>query len=138
MSRIIYLLGAGASYGKRNNDVTANSIEHIIEGLPIVTEINTEIDVVLKWLKEITIYNNKLYSFKGYDSERMKDELIAGLEWMKEKSCQHATIDTFAKKLYLNGEMASDYERTETPNQFIAISVPSGIRRNYSVCRLDG
>ena len=112
MSRVIYLLGAGASYGKRNESEPKDSPSRIVEGLPVVNEINDEIEVVIKWIKDVEIKQERLYpSFNGYTSEKMKDVLIEGLEWLKEKSSQHATIDTFAKKLYLNCETKSDYGR---------------------------
>ena len=45
MSKVVYLLGAGASYGKRNDAVTESGVSRIIDGLPVVNEINDEIDV---------------------------------------------------------------------------------------------
>lgn len=112
MSRIVYLLGAGASYGKRNDNEPKDSQNWIEEGLPIVNEINDEIDVVIKWLSTFETTEDRLYTFKGpHDFSQMKEELIEGLQWLKEKSSQHATIDTFAKKLYLQDDRSSDYGR---------------------------
>ncbi len=45
MSNVVYLLGAGASYGKRVDpeELTADDVSLIEEGLPVVNEINEEI-----------------------------------------------------------------------------------------------
>ena len=42
MSKVVYLLGAGASYGKRNQEEPKNSPKRIVEGLPVVNEIDDE------------------------------------------------------------------------------------------------
>ena len=111
MSKVVYLLGAGASYGKRNDAVTESGVSRIIEGLPVVNEINDEIDVVINWLncaecpEDTCQYEvgNQTLSFDG-----MKELLTEDFKWLKEESAKHATIDTFARTLLLKGEY-SDY-----------------------------
>ena len=107
MSKVVYLLGAGASYGKRIDpeELTADDVSLIEEGLPIVNEINGEITNVINWIYATELLE-KSYSFKDKEcsAEVLRDELVAGFEWMQDKSTQHATIDTFAKKLYLKGD----------------------------------
>lgn len=111
MSKVVYLLGAGASYGKRNDTITASGVSRIIEGLPVVNEINNEIDVVIQWLSgaecsEDTYQyeiGNKTLTFDG-----MKELLAEEFKWLKDESTKHATIDTFARTLLLKGEY-SDY-----------------------------
>lgn len=107
MSRIVYLLGAGASFGKRldPDEMTADDVSLIEEGLPVVNEITEEITNVINWINDTELIE-KGYSFMGKEcsAEELRDELVAGFEWMQEKSTQHATIDTFAKKLYLKGD----------------------------------
>ena len=107
MSKVVYFLGAGASYGKRIDpeELTADDVSLIEEGLPVVNEINEEITNVINWIYGTELLE-KSYSFKGKEcsDEVLRDELVAGFEWMREKSTQHATIDTFAKKLYLKGD----------------------------------
>ena len=49
MSKIVYLLGAGASYGKRNEEEPKDSPKRISEGLPIVNEIDDELGIVIDW-----------------------------------------------------------------------------------------
>lgn len=107
MSKVVYLLGAGASYGKRNNALSELGVSRIIEGLPVVNEINSEIDVVIRWLNgaecpEDTYkyeVGNQSFSFNG-----MKELLAEDFKWLKEGSTKHATIDTFARTLLLKGE----------------------------------
>ena len=97
MSKVVYLLGAGASYGKRIDieDSTADDVSLIEEGLPVVSEINEEITNVINWVYKTELLENS-FSFMGKEisADELKNELIDGFEWMKEKSTQHATIDT--------------------------------------------
>ena len=51
MSKIVYLLGAEASYGKRNEEEPKDSIKRIVEGLPVVNEIDDELGIVIDWVK---------------------------------------------------------------------------------------
>ena len=120
MAKIIYLLGAGASFGKRGNEAKGfpidikklNSTHHsfdtcanIIEGLPVVCEIPNRIKYIISEIyKEI----NKSYSTKPQQDSLQR--LINDLEWMYTESRRHNTIDTFAKKLYLTKQWAA-YER---------------------------
>lgn len=121
MSKITYILGAGASYGKRGSDITIfldgtegerliagnGECSTILEGLPIVTEIPQRLGYIISKLKAISLPTDS--SFRG-DAGREKksqqghlDLLIEDLEWLKENSSKHATIDTFAKKLAISG-----------------------------------
>lgn len=111
MAKIVYLLGAGASYGKRNENELPTSINKIEEGLPIVKEINNEIDVVVEWIKSVAPIDNILYSHKGgNDFNGMKNGLINDFCWLATESMKYDTIDSFARHLYLNNDY-SNYER---------------------------
>lgn len=111
MSKIVYLLGAGASYGKRNNTTVESGVSRIKEGLPVVDEINDEIGVVIQWLNSAKCpedtykyeVSNQTLSF-----DEMKELLTEEFKWLKEESTKHATIDTFARTLLLKGEY-TDY-----------------------------
>ncbi len=107
MSKVLYLLGAGASYGKRDLKEPVNSINRIMEGLPIVNEISNEIDVVIYELENLKFESTKVYNWQGEIREFsfMLNVIIDGLKWLKIEASNHATIDTFAKKLYLKREM---------------------------------
>ena len=58
MSEIVYLLGAGASRGKRITDNNPNHFDidfdenHIIEGLPLVYEIPDRLEYIIKIIRE--------------------------------------------------------------------------------------
>lgn len=109
MSRIVYLLGAGASYGKRldPDEMTVDDVSRIKEGLPVINEICDEIDFVIGWLCNVdfTAMESK-YTYMGKDcrADELRQELINGFEWLAVETSRYATIDTFAKKLYLKGE----------------------------------
>lgn len=107
MSKVVYLLGAGASYGKRKDpeELTNDDVSLIEEGLPIVSEINEEIEYVIGIIDSIELDDGN-YRLMGKKCEvnDLKEELISGFEWMLKESSRHATLDTFAKKLYLKND----------------------------------
>lgn len=78
MSKIVYLFGAGAS---------ANA-------LPVVNGIPERLENIIKQIGETTI---------DEEFNEDKTKLIKDLQWLLEGAKRHATIDTFAKKLWLNG-----------------------------------
>jgi len=88
MSKVTYLLGAGASYGKRKYDEKGEAIER---GLPIIHEIPMAINQILRKLCADPILCN--------GSMKIQNEL----RWLKEKCLEYPTIDTYAKILYVNG-----------------------------------
>ena len=98
MKKVVYILGAGASYGKRNG------MGAIIEGLPIMDEIKRELNVFRTWFgniedieKPIIILEKKrpFKEVKQYIVNAI-DKFIEGLE---DKEA-HPTIDSLAKDLY--------------------------------------
>lgn len=113
MAKILYLMGAGASYGKRGDDFTyritrtkgdvtstsSRSCCRIIEGLPVVMEISQRL-----------LYVRELIYMARCSNKEAKENLITDLTWLYDGAAKHATIDTFAKKLYLTGR-AQDYEK---------------------------
>lgn len=102
MAEIVYLLGAGASYGKRNGILSYNAQKkrdnkiitfggacpNIIEGLPLVVDIPSRLTYVINEIEKTDINKNI-------------EILLNDLEWLANECKNHATIDTFAKKLYL-------------------------------------
>lgn len=120
MSKVVYLLGAGASYGKRH-EITLRSIGGrppqsssgryaIDEGLPVVNEINTEISFLIEDLKQ---------SDENYESKGNKvGQLIKDLIWLRDESSRHMTIDTFAKKLFLQNDSLSFEKLKKTLSSF--------------------
>lgn len=99
MKNIFYLIGAGASFGKRNDG-------EIIEGLPIVDEFPMQI---VKMIEKIKSGNTELES-QHKAKENQIHALIENLNWLKIASENHKTIDTFAKKLFLTKNTV-DYKR---------------------------
>ena len=121
MSKIVYLLGAGASYGKRGEDkikceverhdkdgrriITTMNCPTLYRGVPIVSELPSRLFYMYAWLDdEINkIKNDSL-------DKRNLEKLAEDINWLHNESGRHATIDTFAKKLYLIGR-EDDYCR---------------------------
>lgn len=87
--KITYLFGAGAS----------------CQSLPIVNQIPSRISEIIELLEKIEnefSINEKInIQGKEFSSSEIKTELISDLKWVLENSKNHASIDTFAKKLYL-------------------------------------
>lgn len=91
MNKVTYLFGAGAS----------------IQALPIVDQIPERIKDLIDYLEkdEFKLEDDKTFEKCGNITRRnFQLEMIESLKWMQNKSKNHASIDTFAKKLYLKGE----------------------------------
>ncbi len=85
---ITYLFGAGAS----------------AKALPIVNQIPQAIEEILIELnqKEFNLSaTDKYISVSPKTKEQVKNELMQEFNWLKEQCKDHASIDTFAKKLFL-------------------------------------
>lgn len=124
MSKIIYYIGAGASYGK--NDAreligkgTDNERLLIHEGLPVINEIGKCLLSFKEAVVNTPIDTND-YSFLnkfrvgGDNLNHKRNSLIADIEEVYQANKEHATIDTYAKKLYLT-------RRTNEPKQRMSL-----------------
>ena len=100
MANVTYLIGAGASAGKR---VKTNG--QIIEGLPCVKEIPRRLSNLAG------DFRSNVNNFGGADRSEM-ERLVSTINALYEASKRHSTIDTYAKKLFLRGEKKS-FELTE-------------------------
>jgi len=94
MAKITYLFGAGASYGS----------------LPIVEEIPNRLKSLID---KLTLPENQLSdsdvfvsqsALPQFSKNTYQKEMIEDLNWMLTESSAHASIDTFAKKLFLKRE----------------------------------
>lgn len=112
MSNIIYYMGAGASYGKKEareviEKDTVNERLLIHEGLPVINEIGKCLLTFKEAVVNAPVDKNGLYSFLNKystvadDLNHKRNCLIADIEEVYEANKEHATIDTYAKKLYL-------------------------------------
>lgn len=99
MSKITYLFGAGASFGTPEK-----------RSLPLVTEIPDKLLSFIDFLEnnfgsldsqkvELNDYYDPTKTYSDY-----KKELISDLKWLIKEAKNHASIDTFAKKLTLQGK----------------------------------
>lgn len=105
MANVTYLIGAGASAGKRGRDLPNGDPKdnRIIEGLPCVNEIPTCLYNL--------IFDIKRHNFsQEYDT--IKGGLLERLEKLYRMSERHATIDTYAKKLKLKKDNL-EFQQTE-------------------------
>lgn len=109
MSKIIYYIGAGASYGKRRviNKDTPDEETVLTEGLPVVAEIPNRIRKFRKFIDNCAIDTNAMYQFKGMfqtrgeDIASQKQDMLRDIDELLDGIVNHATIDTYAKKLFL-------------------------------------
>lgn len=121
MANVTYLIGAGASAGKRTKD------GWIIEGLPVVNEItgrlreyvdgvrNATFPIDMKWTNQYLEMNDKS------DWEYARQRLLYNLDYLYRVCRNNATIDTYAKKLVLQGKR-EDLEHLERMLAFFFVS----------------
>jgi hypothetical protein len=124
MGNVVYLFGAGASYGVRDKQTPRldysleyrdykgvhqeikGSAPNIIEGLPVVSELPERMDYVRYLIKK----EIKDFAIDAKLEASMFEDLEENLAWLQEASRGHATVDTFAKKLFLT-QREDDYNR---------------------------
>ncbi len=123
MSKVVYLLGGGASYGKRHEisfrgiggrpPKSSSGRYAIDEGLPVVNEINTEISNLIEDIKQ---------SDENYkDPKDNVGQLIKDLVWLRDESSRHMTVDTFAKKLFLQNDSLAFEKLKKTLSSFFIL-----------------
>lgn len=101
MANVTYLIGAGASAGKRGED------GYILEGLPCVNEISKSIKEIIDLIDTTPIpykldwQNSQLGLTSIGDWEVARKKLLREFHSLYRKCELHATIDTYAKKLVL-------------------------------------
>lgn len=86
MARITYLFGAGAS----------------ASALPVVKDINKKIELVIEYYKSISSLKLLERSDDEFNASEARDKLIEDFNWLLIENSRHASIDTFAKKLFVN------------------------------------
>jgi hypothetical protein len=98
MSKIVYILGAGASYGLRMRFPFGSDENSAIKrGVPIVSEIPDCISLLLGDIDGGTFESNEPYKASNPEKEEIKKLL----SWLKDICDQFPTIDTYAKLLYV-------------------------------------
>lgn len=92
MSKVVYLLGAGASFGTRENGIGSP----ILTGLPIVSEIGGELERIASLLASLPLNDKNL--------EECKQNLIRDFQDLKNQ-CAGITIDSYARELFFQKDM---------------------------------
>lgn len=105
MSKVVYLLGAGASFGTRENGVGSP----ILTGLPIVREIEGELENMTNLLASIPLNDKEL--------EESKQNLIGDFLKLKE-ACGFTTEGLQVKPLKYYSEEILSWSR-EDERRFI-------------------
>lgn len=105
---MLYYIGAGASYGSRNNGA-------IVEGLPVVKEIPAEFDAFKEFIANAEIPHDDILFQDMYrtghdDVDNERRYMLHDINSMVDGIKEHATIDTYARKLYLTGRKR-EFER---------------------------
>lgn len=118
MTDVVYLMGAGASFGKRGKEDLFHKVEinsgdavstsyiqyaNILEGMPLVIEIPQRILYICDLIKNSDSTTDFYVTQTSF--EFTKDLLVKDLMWLYDGAIKHATIDTFAKKLFLTGRV---------------------------------
>lgn len=99
MSRVTYILGAGASFGerKRNNE---GKITEFTRGLPVVNELERAIELLLNGGHSGTYFPAEEAKKYGLPLE-LYNEVYQKLSLLKQACAAYPTIDTLAKQLYV-------------------------------------
>jgi protein associated with RNAse G/E len=92
MSKVVYLLGAGASFGTREKGIGSP----ILTGLPIVSEIGGELESIASLLASMPLNDKEL--------EECKQNLIKDFQDLKDQ-CAGITIDSYARELWFQKDM---------------------------------
>lgn len=100
MSKTIYYLGAGASYGKRDD------FGGILEGIPVISEIPARFDLFRDSISKVVVPKGNInfwdwFRTNSYDVEQSKQRMLEDIDSLITGILEHATIDTYARKLYL-------------------------------------
>lgn len=100
MSKTIYYLGAGASCGKRDKS------GRILEGIPLVSEIPERFGAFRDSISKVVVPKDKinfwnLFRISSSYVEQSKQRMLEDIDSLITGILQHATIDTYARKLYL-------------------------------------
>lgn len=96
MSKIIYLLGAGASRGIR--DTNKHRMDYYVSGMPIMSEIK-------ECLERFCSSFRPLVSFVGESSSTKYPTIYKEMTWLLDISKNNPSLDTYAKKLYTKGQI---------------------------------
>lgn len=116
MSKIIYYIGAGASYGNKNkrellDEGTEDERLLVHEGLPVVNEIAKSLVAFQESVRNVDIIASKFYTFMdkyktiGTDVNCIRSRLLEDIKELHKAAKEHSTIDTYAKKLYLTKQV---------------------------------
>lgn len=116
MSKIIYYIGAGASYGNKNkrellDEGTEDERLLVHEGLPVVNEIAKSLVAFQEAVRNVDIIANKDYTFMdryvtdGTKVNYTRSRLLEDIKELYKAAKEHSTIDTYAKKLYLTKQV---------------------------------
>lgn len=110
MSKVVYLMGAGASRGIRGRDGNGKEDpSYIVEGIPIVKEIPKRLEKITSVFSNLNFDDGMKYERTGVEVDlgSAKRNLIDGFHWLA-RHTERMTIDTFAKTLFLT-EQKEDY-----------------------------
>ena len=114
MSKIVYLMGAGASRGVRGSDANGKEDSlNISEGLPVVKEMPGRLEKIISVYSDFNFDEGLEYELEDVkvDLGKAKRNLIDGFHWLAVNS-KNTTIDTFAKTLFLTDQY-EDYVKVK-------------------------
>lgn len=117
MSRVTYLLGAGASYGERG----PHGMNFVKRGIPVVNEMVAGIDYVIS-------------NLGSRPQSKAIDTIIIHMRELKQHCAEYPTIDTYAKMLFTTNRK-NEYERLKRQLSVYFLLVQHPSRRDI---RYDG
>lgn len=114
MSKVTYLLGAGASYGKRSADDKGNSI--VTRGVPTIAEFADAIVQLIQRIKTEYFSSANFYrEHNGYNPGEEKVKLILrNLSRLYNICSEYPTVDAFARQVFITKREANDSSLQES------------------------
>ena len=87
----------------------------ILEGIPVVSEIPSRFDVFSDFISKAKVPQGRinfwdLFRANSYDVEQSKQRMLEDIDSLITGVLEHATIDTYARKLYLT-QNHRDFEK---------------------------
>ena len=100
MSRVTYILGAGASYGDRRKDERGIIVE-FSRGLPVVNELERSLQLLKQGdTSSGVVFSTEEAKKRGVTIEQY-NKVQSCLSLLEEACSSYPTIDTLAKQIYV-------------------------------------
>ncbi|WP_462248928.1 hypothetical protein [Ekhidna sp.] len=122
MSNFTYLIGAGAS----------------AERVPIVSEFSKGLEGFRHQIKDFEANEEQISPDVNLSLKQAQSILLQDINWLIDNCNNHASVDTFAKKLYSRGDILQYLKLKSLLNEFFTVTQKlNGLDRRYDLFFAD-